>query len=456
MGERTLSFRTDIDAACDKMNKKAALPVDRQWGTMRMRTGIGLRERLAYLKSPPLPAEQRLGKDAVTALIIHCCFQFGASMSGLFLNLYLWRLTEDLVVNGIYNIIVFVLTPPAFALGGWIAKRKDRMVTYRLGIFMIALFYLMVVIAQEQVAVYYIAFAIFNGIAAGLYWTGYLVIQYDVSTEANRIRFLAINLVVFNSAGLAGPALAGFVIQRSEGLQGYIFIFTLAFVMFLIAALVSFRIPMVQSHHKAYYLKFMGLVMHKNKRWLKALYSFFILGLFQGIMLFLPSILLFQTVGREDWVGYLGVFFSSLTVAMGYVISRKAQKEHVQKYVLFSTTGVALGSALLLIQVEFWSVAIYMILFSICNPLAVNTLTSYYYRLIGTLPLKGQLRVESVVMRELFLNIGRVVSITLLIALAKDMQSVWLPVVLFGMAVLQYLLVLCIKEKQTEEGVQPE
>ncbi len=406
------------------------------------------------LRGAPLPESQRLGKDAVTALVIHCCFQFGASMSGLFLNLYLWRLTEDLTINGLYNIIVFVLTPPAFAIGGWIAKRKDRMVTYRLGIFLIALFYFMVVIAQEQVAQYYIWFAIFNGISAGLYWTGYLVIQYDVSTEANRIRFLAINMVVFNTAGLAGPALAGFIIQRSEGLQGYIIIFTCAFIMFLIAAIVSFKIPMVQSHHKAYYLKFMGIVMSRHKRWLKALYSFLVLGLFQGIMLFLPSILLFRTVGREDWVGYLGVFFSSLTVATGYVISRRAQKEHVRKYVLMSTTGIAIGAALLLIQVELWSVAVYMILFSICNPLAVNTLTSYYYRLIGTLPLKGQLRVESVVMRELFLNIGRVLSIVLLIALARDMESFWLPVVLFAMALLQYVLVLLIRENPEEADVQ--
>ncbi|MEV5025768.1 MFS transporter [Paenibacillus sp. LPE1-1-1.1] len=419
-----------------------------------MRDGTRLWTRLNLFKGAPLSPESRLGKDAVTALVIHCCFQFGASMSGLFLNLYLWRLTQDLTVNGIYNIIVFLLTPPAFALGGWIAKRRDRMVTYRLGIVMIAVFYLMVVIAQEHVAQYYILFAIFNGIAAGLYWTGYLVIQYDVSTEANRIRFLAINMIVFNASGLAGPALAGFIIQRSEGLTGYIFIFMLAFIMFLIAAIVSFRIPMIPSHHKAYYLKFMGLVMNKNRRWLKALYSFFVLGLFQGIMLFLPNIMLYQTVGREDWVGYLGVFFSSLTVATGYVISRKAQKEQVRKYVLLSTTGVAIGSALLLIRVEFWSVALFMILFSICNPLAVNTLTSYYYRLIGTLPLKGQLRVESVVMRELFLNAGRVLSISLLIFLAKDLESVWMPIVLFSMAVLQYISVLLIKEKQSAEQEQ--
>lgn len=406
------------------------------------------------MKGPSLPPERKLGKDAVTALVIHSCFQLGASMSGLFLNLYLWRLTEDLVINAVYNIILYAITPFAFAAGGWLSKKRDRMMTYRIGIVMIAAFYLMVIVAQEQVPHYYIWFALFNGIAAGFYWTGYLVLQYDVSTEANRIRFLAINMVTFNSAGLAGPALAGFIIHRNEGLQGYIIIFTIAFIMFVIAALISFRIPMVKTHHKAYYLKLMGEVMQRNKPWVKGLYSFFVLGLFQGIMLFLPNILLFQAVKREDWVGYLGVFFSALTVATGYVISRKAQKENVRKYVLLSTTGTVLGAALLLIEVDLWSVMLFMILFSICNPLAINTLTSYYYRLIGTLPLKGQLRVESVVMRELYLNIGRVLSISLLALFGSDLQSIWMPVILFVTATLQYLLALLINGKQLDYGKQ--
>lgn len=398
------------------------------------------------MKGSPVPKERELGREALVALIIHGCFQFGASMSGLFLNLYLWRLTHDLAVNGFYNMIVFVFTPVAFALGGWITKRKDRMVTYRLGILMIAIFYLLVVIAQEQVAAWYVLFAIFHGLASGLYWTGYLVLMYDVSTENNRVRFLAINMVVFNLAGLLGPALAGFIIQFNEGLSGYIITFLLAFIMFLVASIISFRIPTIASHHRVYHLNLMGIVMRKNAQWVKGLLAFFVLGLFQGIMLFLPNILLYQTVGREDFVGYLGVCFSALTVATGYVISRKAKKEQVRKHVLYSTSGILLGAAFLLYDVSAWTVVFYMVAFSICNPLAVNTLTSYYYRLIGKLPLKGQLKVESVVMREVFLNMGRVISITLLLFVSKDLESIWLPVVVAGTAAMQYAMFWLMKD----------
>jgi YQGE family putative transporter len=398
----------------------------------------------------PVAPDLRLGPEAMIALVIHGCYQFGASMSGLFLNLYLWRLTGDLAVNGVYNILVFVVTPIGFAVGGWISKKKDRMVTYRLGLVTIALFYLCVVIAQEKVAEYYAIFAIFHGMTAGFYWVGYLVLMYDVSNASNRIRFLAVNMIVFNSAGLAGPAVAGLIIQMNEGLRGYIITFLIAFVMFAAAAVVSFKIKAIVSRHKPYYLKYTGLLMRKNILWFRGLVSFLVLGLFQGIMLFLPNILLFQTVGREDWVGYLGVFFSAVTVATGYVIARKANKEHVKRYLFFSTTGTLLGASLLLFDVRFWSVLPFMTLFSICNPLALNTMSSYYYRLMDDLPLKGQLRIESVVMRETFLNTGRVLSIGLLLVLSEDLQSVWLPVVLVAMALLQYTLTLLVKENEPE------
>lgn len=402
--------------------------------------------------SSPVPPDQRLGREAIISLIIHASFQFGASMSGLFLNLYLWRLTEDFTINAIYNIVNFAMTPFAFAVGGLIAKKLDRMVVYRLGIMLCAAFYLLVIITGESVPDYFILFALLNGISSGFYWTGYLILQYDVSTDRNRVRYLAINMVTFNSAGLAGPALAGSIISRMEGLQGYLTIFMFAFVMFVVAAIISTRIKAIVSHHKAYYLKYVGLVMKKNKLWLYSLCGFFVFGLFQGIMLFLPNILLFQAVEREDLVGYFGVLFSGITVATGYVISRRAQKEQARKYILYATIAVVLAASMLLIEVKLWSVIIFMVVFSVCNPLTVNSMTSYFYRLISGLPLKGQLKVESVVMREAFLNAGRVVAISILIMLATDLQSIWLAIVILAMAAAQFLLLLFIRPEQAEQA----
>lgn len=387
-----------------------------------------------------VPADRRLSKDAIVSQFIHFCFQFGASMSGVFLSLYLWRLTHSLWINGMFNILNYGIAPFAYALGGLIIKRKDRMVTYRLGIAFIALYYLVVVFAQERVVDYYVLFGLFAGITGSFYWAGYLTLMYDVSTESNRIRYLAINMIVFTLAGLIGPALAGYIISQHDGLKGYTIVFAIAFFMFLLATLGSFKIKTKESHHKAYYLKFMGLLMNKNKRWVKSLFGFSAMGLLQGIMLFLPSILLFQIVGREDLVGYLGVLYASLSILTGLFISRYGREERAQLFLVISTIGYIAGTLFLVWKMSLATVVGFMIIYSICAPLQGNTVTSFYFRLIGTLPLKGQLRVESVVMRETFLNWGRVLSILLLILTYQYIGSESLPWVLLSASVFQFIL----------------
>ena len=399
---------------------------------------MGIWTRLRMPQGAGIAPHRRLSGEAGLTITIHSLFQFGASMAGLFLNLYLWRLTESLYINGIYNMINYIMTPVGFAIGGWIAKRQDRLVTYRLGIVMTAAFFLLVVFSREAVAEYYELFAFLNGLSAGFYWIGYLVLMYDVTTDANRDRYLGLNMAFFSAAGLAGPALAGAIIGYSPGLQGYAITFSTASVMFVIAAVLSLRVRSVKTRHRKYFLNLMPLLMRKNKVWVKALYGFFVFGLFQGVMLFLPSILLYRTVGREDLVGYLGAFFSAVVIATGYVMSRKANEHGTARYVLIAASLVSAAAFALLIDMNLWTVILFMTAFSISNPLMLNTLNSYYYRLIGTLPLKEQIRNEVVVMRETFLNGGRILSIVLLVFVAKDLESSMLPLVLLGTGLVQF------------------
>lgn len=326
-------------------------------------------------------------------------------------------------------------------------KKKDRMVSYRLGIMLIGLFYLSVILAQETLVEYYILFAIFNGLAGAFYWVGYLTLMYDVSNEQNRIRYLAFNMIFFTAATLAGPALAGFIIRLKEGLSGYTIVFSIAFCMFLLAALISLKIKAAGGHHRVYYLKFTGLIMKKERDWLKALFGFLGMGLLQGTMLFLPNILLFKVMPREDIVGYLGVLYSSLSIVMGIFISKYANASKARLYLAISTLGYLIGVSFLLGNVNVWTVVSFMILHSIFAPLQGNTMTGYYYGLIAKLPLKGQLKVESVVVREFFLNVGRVISITCLISFGSDLDGGWIPWILMIAAMSQIALVWSIKNQ---------
>ncbi|WP_223192396.1 hypothetical protein [Paenibacillus sedimenti] len=73
-------------------------------------------------------------------------------------------------------------------------------------------------------------------------------------------------------------------------------------------------------------------------------------------------------------------------------------------------------------------------------------MTGYYYGLIGKLPLKGELKVESVVVREFFLNVGRVISIFCLISIGGELDGGWIPWILIAASLTQVALVWSVKK----------
>lgn len=385
-----------------------------------------------------VPPELRLSAEAVTSTAIHGFYQFGASMSGVFLNLYLWRLTEDLVINALYSLIAFAVSPVGFAVGGKLVKTRDRLVAYRAGIAMTALFYLLVIVAGTAVVKWYWLFGFMSGVASSFYWVGYLTLMYDVSTETNRIRFIGLNSIAFNAGGLAGPALAGTIIGMSGGLSGYMTVFTLSFFMFLLAALGSFRLKPAVSHHRAYYLKMMPLLYAKNGNFRRGLYGWLLIGLYQGLMLLLPNILLYKVLESERLVGYLGAAFLGLTMLTSYGMSRFGRPEKARMYVLISSLAFGLGSLLLIGGYRVWIVLAFLALYHAFVPLQHNTFSAHYYNLVGKLPLKGNLRVETIVGRETFLNLGRIASIFVMLLLSENLESPWIVAIILLTTLAQF------------------
>jgi len=387
---------------------------------------------------PPVPEDRRLGGQARLSLFIHSCFQLGSSMSAVFLNLYLWRLTESLTVNALYNLILYGLTSFAFAVAGRWVKRKGSMPVLRLGVMASAFFYLLVVLARENVAAWYGLFAVLHSAANALYWSAYLVLMYDVSTPQNRLRYTSLNTLYFTLAGLAGPAIAGFIISRFDSLAGYAIMFSVAFCTFAFTAAVSFRLKPAASKSRGYYLRYMGLVIGRHRPYRNVLAGFVLLGAFQGLLFFLPNILLYQVLAREDLVGYLTFVFSATGIAASLFISRFGRDEHIRRFLLAAAAGFTLAAVMLLFGIRLWTVLAFMVLQAFFVPVQSNPVSSYYYQMIGHLPLKGELRVETVIMREFALNAGRVVAIAAMAVLADGVHSPVLPYVVLVAALLQF------------------
>lgn len=390
--------------------------------------------------------EKRLSKEAILSLLINTCFQFGFSMSMVFLNLYLWRLTNSLWVSAMYNGVFFLTLAFVFLFAGWWAKKRDRVVIYRAGILLNALFYFCVVLSGETIADYFYFFAIFAAFGTGFYFAGFFTIVHDVTDQQNRLRYMGLQSVTANLSQMIGPAMAGVVISYFDQLKGYGMVFGVVYILFFAAFIGSFWIKVKETHHKAYYIRYTRLIMQRCRSWKMALFSHYFIGLLEGVLMFLPPILLFSVFHREDTVGYLNFFFYTISMLFSYLMSRFAKNEWIRHYLMITSFIFALGAAVLIIGIHVYTVVAFMILVSTAKPLHRNFLQTFYYQTIDRLPLKGHLKVESVVLMEVFINAGRVTSAVIVAFMAGDLGDTNLVVILISVSLLQFVIVKLLNQ----------
>ncbi|WP_236838482.1 MFS transporter [Caldalkalibacillus salinus] len=402
------------------------------------------------MKCLRLTKDKSLSEQAWVTLANHAMYQFGHALSLIFINLYLWRLTNDVYINALYNLIALLTQAVATICMGKMAKQKDRLIVYRYGICLTAVFYLCIVMAQENIVSYYAFFALLKGVAQACYWLGYFTLVYDFSTNRNRHRYLGWNQIIMGTANLIAPALAGIVISTYQGLSGYILVFTIAFFMFLLATLGSLRMKQIRTHHKTYYMSYLPQMLHRKPQFSKTLLGWLIVGFPQGILMFIPPILLFNIVQQEHIVGYLNVCFLSLSIVSSYLISRIANLESTLFYLCLSTFGFISSSLWLLWDIALWTVVLFMATHALFKPLQANTYAAYYFKWIEWLPLRQHFKVESVVLRESIINLGRAMGIVLFMFIVRD-STTMLPVVIVAVMGLQMIIPILVKNA-SEEG----
>ncbi|MDA8351868.1 MAG: MFS transporter, partial [Firmicutes bacterium] len=109
----------------------------------------------------------RLDRPAWLLLIINGLFAVSTAMSNTFVNVYLWKLKQDFIVIGRFNLASYLAMAITFVLAGRLAKQLDRVIAIRIGVALQALFYLAVLFFGPRSAELVIPLGFFMGIGSG-------------------------------------------------------------------------------------------------------------------------------------------------------------------------------------------------------------------------------------------------------------------------------------------------
>jgi MFS transporter, YQGE family, putative transporter len=360
-----------------------------------------------------------MSKKAKILLAVSALFTLAMGLSNVFVNLFLWKKTNNFVAVAEYNLMHYIFVPFTFLFAGWLSKRKNGIWSLRLGIMFFILFFVLILWSGDRAAGYIIPLGILFGIAAGFYWLAFHVLCFDFTDTNNRDTYNGYSGVIGGICGAIAPLTSAYIISRLGGIRGYSIVFTLSLVLFVVLILVSLLLRSEQYGSK---LDFQHCFGRCSGEWGTLRVSTVIWGLRDVIMGFIITILVYKVSGSELTIGKLALLASVISSATFWAEQKLIKPK--RRLISMHIGAVLMFTAILglFFKIGFGTLLLYIVLDAVSTPFFIVPFSSAGFNVIDRNH-EEDLRIEYVINKEIVLNAGRIVSIVVLILLLSLMKS---------------------------------
>ncbi|MDQ0417748.1 YQGE family putative transporter [Croceifilum oryzae] len=354
---------------------------------------------------------KHLDREAWYLLTISALHAISLALSNTFLNVYLWKLKQNFLLIGWYNLTYHISVAVTFVFAGWLTKKVDRVIAIRLGVAIQALFYLTVLFLGTSAADYVVLLGFFIGVGSGFYWLAFNVLYFEITERENRDYFNGISGFTNSLAGIIAPILSGWIITRINHFTGYRIIFWISLGIFIAAVIVSFFLK-ARSSRGSYRLKeVLRIAWNRENKWHWINLAMLVQGIREGVFVFITGLLVYLTARSELTLGTFYTVCNLVSLISYYFVGKWMTPERRIKAMFVG--AIALGVCFLpyLFLLNTWSMFAFGIGIFLFFPFYYNPILSIVFDVIGEKVENVELRVEYVVSRELALNIGRILSV---------------------------------------------
>lgn len=398
-----------------------------------------------------------VNKDLILLLLIGGLYSLGLFLSNTFVNIYLWKQSGDFVTIAVYNLAIYTFLPITFIIAGILAKKVDRIIVLRLGVFFLSLFFLSVLVIGEKAAYFNFMLGGLLGVGYGFYWLAFNVLTFEITEPDTRDFFNGFLGILQSFSGMVGPLLAGMIISKMKANIGYSVIFTVSFLMFICAVIISFFLNQRKAEGSFHFRRVFAERFH-NKNWKRIQNAHIFQGLREGIFAFIISIWVFLITQSEFALGMFNLVFSGLSLISYFVGTRMIKPSLRKKAILLGGLVLYFSIAIIIFNIGYMQLLIYAICIGIAYPILTIPYVSLTYDVIGKAWRAKEYRVEYIVVRELFVNIGRIISISIfLITLSFTSAEVIIPYLLAifgaGHVIIYFFVKNIYLESETDKQV---
>ncbi|MFK3958435.1 MFS transporter [Guptibacillus hwajinpoensis] len=399
--------------------------------------------------------EIEVTKDLLLLLTIGGLYALSIALSNTFVNVYLWKQSGEFADIGIYNLAAVISQPLTFILAGRWAKKMDRVIVLRIGVIFLALFYITVLFLGQNASHLLILLGALLGIGFGFYWLAFNVLTFEITEPDTRDFFNGFLGLLTSFAGMIGPIFAGVIISSLEAFTGYKVIFAVSLALFFAAVILSFFLER-RSAKGTFSFTRVFQERKANTDWLNILHAHFFQGIREGTFIFIIVVLVFITTESELAIGTFGLVNSGVSFLAYYLATRLIKPRYRKKAILYGGLILYASVFLLVSDLTFARLLMYGVCISLAYPLLLVPYISLTYDVIGKAWNAAEMRIEYIVVREVYLNLGRIVSILLFlitVALFDDETSI--PILLLIVGAGHSFIYLFVRKLQAPHPPDP-
>lgn len=385
---------------------------------------------MKLLRNKKLFGDVHVTKDFLLLLVIGGLYSLSVALSNTFVNVYIWKQTGNLIQIGVYNLTITIVQPITFIIAGRIAKKIDRIIVLRVGVIFLALFFISVLLTGSDSGKYLLLLGTILGIGYGFYWLAYNVLTFEITEPETRDFFNGFFGILSSLGGMIGPLAAGFIISQFKQFYGYTIIFIVSLGLFGLATVLSFF--MKKRPASGTYL-FSAIIKERkrNRNWKMVTNATFFQGVREGVFAFVINIYVFIATGSEMALGTYAFVNSIVSFVTYYLAGRYIKKNNRMKAILLGGCLLFLSVFLIIFHVSYPIFLIYSAVIAFSYPIVLVPFHSTSYDVIGRGWKPSEMRIEYIVVKELFLNGGRAISILIfLLSIALFSVKSALPYIL--------------------------
>lgn len=392
-----------------------------------------------------------LTRDLTILLLIGGLYALSVALSNTFVNVYLWKQSGQFIDLALYNLAAVILQPITFILAGRWAKRIDRVIVLRLGVISLSSFYCTVLFLGDNANRFLLVLGAILGIGFGCYWLAFNVLTFEITEPDTRDFFNGFLGLLTSFAGMIGPIVSGLVITRMEKFAGYTVMFSISLSLFVVAVLLSFMLQRRSAEGRFYFRRILK-ERKSNINWRRILHAHFFQGLREGTFVFVIVVWVYIATGSELAIGTYGLVASAVQFVGYYTVTRLVKSHFRKTSILIGGTILYAAIFLIVFDLSFAKLIMYGIVISIAYPMLLVPYVSLTYDVIGKSWRAAEMRIEYIVVRELFLNCGRVLSVlTFIFTITFFPEDKAIPILLMLLGGGHFLIYFFVKGIRFQE-----